>query len=285
MTNRYAIDKNIHVNDLRFHYRDWNGKGRGVMLLHGLSSTSHIWDLVAPLLVEDIHVVAMDQRGHGISDKPDSAYTFEETGGDLIALLDALNLDLPVIVGHSWGANVALWAAAHHPDRIGGLVLVDGGIMTPSYMTWADTQQRLRPPDIDGMLFSDFRAGIVNHAPQNLITPAVEAIFSAIVEIDSDGVISRRLPVEYHMRILRAMWEMNVDLLLTEVQCPVLILPCRRDGDDADYVKRKEQAVEKAMRLMNDAAVKWLEDTIHDAPLQRPHRIASEVLDFISERL
>ena len=69
-------DKYASANGLRLHYRDWGGSGQPLVLLHGLASTCRIWDLVAPILAEDFSVVALDQRGHGLSDKPDHGYDF-----------------------------------------------------------------------------------------------------------------------------------------------------------------------------------------------------------------
>ena len=63
--SQHPQDKWMTVNGLDFHYRDWGGSGRSLVLLHGLASTCHIWDLVAPILSQDYSVVALDQRGHG----------------------------------------------------------------------------------------------------------------------------------------------------------------------------------------------------------------------------
>ncbi len=71
-----AVDGTISTNGINLHYRDWGGSGRQVVLLHGLASSCHIWDLVAPQLAEDFAVIAVDQRGHGLSDKPDTGYDF-----------------------------------------------------------------------------------------------------------------------------------------------------------------------------------------------------------------
>ena len=58
---------------VRLHVREWAGPGPGVLLAHGLASSSRIWDLVAPLLASTgLHAVAFDQRGHGRSGKPTS---------------------------------------------------------------------------------------------------------------------------------------------------------------------------------------------------------------------
>ena len=103
-----ATDDWMVIGGLRFHYRDWGGSGIPIVLLHGLASTCRIWDLVAPILSDDFAVVALDQRGHGESAKPDRGYDFATVSGDLHGFIEALKLDSPVIVGHSWGGDVAL---------------------------------------------------------------------------------------------------------------------------------------------------------------------------------
>jgi len=286
MPNRYAIDKTLTVNNLRFHYRDWGGRGWPLLLLHGLASTSHIFDLTASLLVEEFRVFALDLRGHGQSDKPDADYTFEAVGGDVRGVIEALGLERPILVGHSWGAAVGLWLAAVFPALIGGLVMVDGGLADLSSLSWEETLKRLSPPQLAGMLVSDFREMIVERAPQGLITPAVEAAILANFEIDAEGKIQPRLPYEYHLRILRAMWEQRLPELYEKVICPVLILPARRkDHEDPALLAAKERGAAQAEELVADVEVVWLDNTIHDVPLQRPHRLAEEIRRFVQERV
>jgi len=282
---QFAIDKTLTLDDLRFHYRDWNGYGWPILLMHGLSSTSHIWDLVAPLLSDAAQTVALDLRGHGRSDKPDCPYTFNEVGGDVVGVLDELHFEHPVLVGHSYGANVALWVAATHPERIGGLIMIDGGLTNMGAISWQDTLQRLTPPKLDGVPIDEFRERIIQNTPQGLISPAVEASILANFEIDAENRIHRRLPVEYHLRILRAMWEQRLTDLYDKVTCPTLILPTRRAGDEAHGLAEKEKGVAEAERLIEDVEVVWLEDTIHDAPVHRPHLVADEIKRFIKDRL
>ncbi len=285
MPNRYAIDKTLKANDLRFHYRDWNGHGWPVLLLHGLSSTSHIWDLVAARLVDEARVVAVDQRGHGQSDKPDSAYTFEEIGRDLEAVIAALDFERPVIVGHSWGAHVGLWLSARCPEVVGGLVMVDGGMMDMGDLSWDQVIERLSPPQIDGTPVEEFRRMVQERAPQGMLSPEVEAAMLSNFEIDGNDRIRRRLPVEYHLRILRAMWELRLLPFYEKVECPVLLLPTRHADDLPEHLSRKQQGVALAQEKLADVEVVWLDDTIHDAPIQRPDRLAEEINRFLRERI
>jgi len=283
----YAIDKTLTINDLRFHYRDWNGHGWPTLLLHGISSTSHIWDLVAPLLAEEARTVALDLRGHGQSDKPDSDYSFESIAADVLGLFAELPYERPVLVGQSWGANVALHLAANHPDRIGGLIMVDGGIVDLGKSTsWEETQAAHTPPNIDGQSADAFREMLVTRTPQGLLSPAVEAAIMANFEIDTENRIHRRLPVKYHLRILKALWEQRLEPLYDKLTCPTLVLPVRWEGrDDPDQLAQKTRGAELAEKTIADVEVVWLEKSIHDVPLQRPHRVAEEIRRFIKEQL
>src|SRR5262245_13827995 len=107
---------------VRLHYRAWAGPAAPaeppVLLIHGLASGSRIWDLVAPLLARRRRVVALDQRGHGLSDKPDDGYDFATIVADDLAAMTALGLARPVVVGHSWGASVVIALAAAYPASV-----------------------------------------------------------------------------------------------------------------------------------------------------------------------
>src|SRR5213593_3411532 len=110
----------------RLAVREWPGEGPSILLLHGLASSSHIWDLVAPRLAPRFRVVAYDLRGHGLSGKPSSGYGFDRMVADAVAVIRALRLRKPVAVGHSWGANVALQLAVDRPRLVSRVVLIDG---------------------------------------------------------------------------------------------------------------------------------------------------------------
>src|SRR4029450_2173673 len=93
---------------VRLAVREWPGRGPSILLLHGLASSSHIWDLGAPRLAPRFHVVGYDQRGHGRSGKPSSGYGFDRLIADAAAVIGALGMGRPVVAGHSWGAHGGL---------------------------------------------------------------------------------------------------------------------------------------------------------------------------------
>ena len=152
MQDTFPHDEYTRYGGLRMHVRNWGGDGRPVVLLHGLASTCRIWDFVAPILAKNFTVFAVDQRGHGDSGKPESGYDFTSVSGDVAALLAGRGIDRPVLVGHSWGADVALELAVSKPELLQGIVFVDGGTIDASarYATLDDALLQMAPPDFRG---------------------------------------------------------------------------------------------------------------------------------------
>jgi len=119
-------DRFVTVAGLRLRYRDWGGRGRPFVALHGSAAHAHWWDPVAPLLARHLRVLALDWRGHGWSAWPrPPAYRTEDFAADLLAFITRLGLDRVVVAGHSMGGQAALAFAAWHPQALGRLVVLD----------------------------------------------------------------------------------------------------------------------------------------------------------------
>jgi 2-(acetamidomethylene)succinate hydrolase len=101
------------------------GAGPPVVLLHGTSANHAVWEPVGDLLADRATVVALDQRGHGRSDKPDHGYAGDDFVTDVVAVLDALGIDRALVAGHSLGGRNAWLAASRYPERVSGAVVVD----------------------------------------------------------------------------------------------------------------------------------------------------------------
>ncbi len=271
---------------IRLHYLDWGGSGRPLVLLHGLASSCRIWDFTAPLLAEHFHTLALDQRGHGLSDKPGS-YTFAGVTGDLSAFADALGLERPVITGHSWGAGVALSFAADHPETPAAIALIDGGFVErSSSQTWEHAEAMMRPPEIDGVPMDTF-VGYMRKWPDiaPIWSDQLKEMVLSNLEV-RDGKVYRRLPIPDHMKIAREIWEQDTSLLWERVRCPVLMVPAIKESGDprsALWTQAKLQGIETAKRKLKSATVVPMEDTIHDVPIQRPKELAQAIIDFAAK--
>ncbi|MFJ9827060.1 alpha/beta fold hydrolase [Streptomyces sp. NPDC101160] len=114
-------------------------------MLHGLAGHAGEWDTLARLLRADGHrVVALDQRGHGASERRPKDVSRAAYVADVIEVCEQLGLDRPVLVGQSYGGHAALLAAAAHSDRISAAVLVEAGPGAGSPETLAEVGGWLR---------------------------------------------------------------------------------------------------------------------------------------------
>jgi pimeloyl-ACP methyl ester carboxylesterase len=119
-------DRFFEVDGFRIHYREI-GRGEPVVLLHGRASNLEVWNWLADSLAKSYRVIAYDQRGAGLSTKSgDPARYGRSMANDVTGLLEHLGLRRAHVVGHSQGAVIAAYVAAHHPDRVATVALIAG---------------------------------------------------------------------------------------------------------------------------------------------------------------
>ena len=285
----YPTDEWTRYGGLRMHVRNWGGEGRPVVLLHGLASTCRIWDFVAPILARDFAVIAVDQRGHGDSGKPEQGYDFASVAGDAAALLEGRGIQSPVLVGHSWGADVALELAAARPDLLQGIVFVDGGTIDASarYNTLDDALVQMAPPDFRGVTPTQFMERVRSGGQWATLIgqhgKSAEDIILGNFETLEDGTLRAKLSRDNHLRIIRALWDHHPRELYPRVSCPVLMMPARqRENPDAyERTLARSESIAAAERLLPRSKTVWLEDSIHDVPVQRPELVADTIRENI----
>ena len=273
------------VNGVLLRYWTWGGTGQPLVLLHGLASTHRIWDFVAPLLTKDFWIVALDQRGHGESAKPDGGYDFATVAADLNGLLRVLKTESPILVGHSWGANVALEYAATYQAVPGGLCLIDGGtIEISSYFPSLEVAKtEMAPPDFSGMTLDSLRARAREMDFGFEMTPQIRQALEANFEEMADGKIKARLSRTNHMAVIEAFWNQKPSELYHRVRCPVLLMPTRGGGiRPKGWKERAERSIAAAGDALPVSKTVWLEDSVHDVPLQRPDLVAKVIKQHCS---
>ena len=151
MVETPAQQSTIEVEECDVAYQVWGESDKpGLLLIHGMNAHKHWWDFIAPHLLEDWRVVAMDLTGMGDSDFRYS-YDAETYASEIYAVCNAARLDDDVVVvGHSFGGRMATKAAAMRPGRFGALVLVDSGLRhpdepIPDYPTMGGGRAKLYP--------------------------------------------------------------------------------------------------------------------------------------------
>lgn len=264
--------------------RNLDGTLRPVLLVHGLASNARLWDGVAARLANAGHpVVAVDQRGHGHSDKPADGYDFASLTQDLLAVLQhygwvtgdgggAGPAQAPLAAGQSWGANVVLELAARHSDAVTAIALIDGATrdLADGFADWPTAEAALTPPPLAGMPASRFES-LIRGAHPGWPEEGVEATL-ANMEFLPDGTIRPWLSREHHMKILRQLWEHRPSDRFPAVGVPVLIVPAE-DETNHRWMQGKRDSVERAAKSLRRSAVRWLTGD-HDLHAQHPGVVA-----------
>ncbi|HWC27020.1 MAG TPA: alpha/beta hydrolase [Solirubrobacteraceae bacterium] len=173
---------------LKLHHQQ-AGEGPDLVMIHGLTGNLAVWHLqIVPLLWGEFRITTFDLRGHGYSSMPPSGYSADTMAGDLRELLDALEIERPFIVGHSFGADIALYFALNHPERVEAIVALEPALPAMVYMRaggewegwsyWADVLERCGHPvpadkrsDVDYLLRQSLQVpkkwGPLNGLPRN----------------------------------------------------------------------------------------------------------------------
>jgi pimeloyl-ACP methyl ester carboxylesterase len=225
----------------RIHFLDWGcqtgaNPAPGVLLIHGSSNTAWSWAPVARRLRAVRRVVAMDLRGHGLSDAPTEGYDPQTLAADAEAVAEGSGLladarDRVVLAGHGFGAIVAAWAAAALGERCAGLVLVDGGWESLEAASGMEVDEFLRgldePPEVMrsiGAFLADRQA----FDPASWDADQERAARATVVETHAGRVVPSTRPHATEACV-RAMFEYDPVATLAAIAAPIVALVA---GDD-----------------------------------------------------
>ena len=264
----------------------WEGKGKQVLCVHGITANCRCWDVIASSLAPKHKVIAMDLRGRGFSEKPPSGYSVENHCKDIVALMDDQGLERPVLMGHSLGAFISLVFAAKNPRRVDRLILVDGGgNLSPAQMNKVFAGIK---PSLDrlGKLFPDFESYLVPLKQAPFLQPwnsFFETYFRYEVEDVKGGVRSRIHPqhIEEEAGNLR---NMDSSQFYGEVKAPTLILRATKGMLAEDDLVLPADVADRMAREIPNARKVDVEGTQHYSILFQPHTLRDQaLLGFLEE--
>jgi pimeloyl-ACP methyl ester carboxylesterase len=192
-TSRY-----VDIGELRLH-AVIGGEGPPLLLIHGWPQTWYAWRMLMPALAEDFVVIAVDQRGIGLSDKPTKGYDTATLANDLVALMEALGHQQFALYGTDTGMPIAYALAADHPERVERLAVSEAPLpgISPSPPLFLPPQLN---PRLWHLAFNQL-SGDVNEA---LVSGREEIFFGA--ELDASAG-THKLPdyaVSYYIDTLAA---------------------------------------------------------------------------------
>jgi non-heme chloroperoxidase len=254
---------------LRVHYVERGDQaGEAVVFLHAYVDSWFSYSRVLSLLSPEYHAFAVDQRGHGDSDKPSCCYRVDDFAADVDAFMDAVGIEEGTLVGDSSGGLIAQRVALDYPRRVSRLVLMGSpatlvnneGIMKAGEEMLAGLEDPIPPG-----FAREFQESTIHH-------PVPEAFLSTVVSQ------SLKVPA----RVWRDYWEgvlLTVDdtARLHEIGAPTLILWGEQDA----FLHREEQ--ERRAAAIPNATLRLYPDTGHAVAWERPEWVVRDLEAFIRE--
>jgi len=225
----------------RIHYLDWGGDATpGVVLVHGLAASAWAWTAVARRLASaSRRTVAMDLRGHGLSDAPTAtgAYDLDELAGDVVAVTEgsgALEGGTVTLAGHGFGAVVAAAAATRLGDRCNRLVLIDGGLAEIGAATGQDVDEFLRGLDEPPEIMRSMNAYLRDRRswdPATWDPDQEQAARAAVVETPAGKLVSATRPHALEACV-RTMFAYRPSAVLPGITARIVVVRRTTPGDD-----------------------------------------------------
>ena len=276
----------------RIHFLDWAGAGMpGVVLVHGLATSAWVWAPVARRLIAARRTVALDLRGHGLSDAPtdDGAYDLDVLADDVVAVAEGsglLDVDADVdaadgrvtLVGHGFGAIVAAAAAGVLGDRCARLVLVDGGLDHLPSSTGLDVDEFLRGLDEPPELLRSMTAYLADRRdwdPASWDADQERAARATVVETPAGRLVSATRPHALEASV-RTMFRYRPEAVLGGVVAPIVAIRRVTPGDESATVPG--QPPPGKLAVGRDLSIVEVEAPGHNLPRYRPAEVTAAIL-------
>jgi pimeloyl-ACP methyl ester carboxylesterase len=271
----------VKVNGLRLHYCEWKGEGtRPLVLMHGLRDYAYYWQDCANRLLDEFHIFAPDQRGHGESEQAPGGYLVWALASDMAGFVDAMGLERFDLVGLSLGSRVSMAYARENSLRLKHLALCDMGPQMARVgavgLKQDMTSKADRPPS--SFSLEDARRFYGEQWP-TLDEPSIERLIQNSLAVGEDGQYSNRydrklaeVTTKAAIPELNFLWES-----LTHVKCPTLV--CR--GEESPILD--EEISSRMVRSLPNGQLYVLRNTGHSLPRLRPELFAETIRRFLND--
>lgn len=278
--------KRVKGDGVQINLAHWQGKGKSLLCVHGITANCRCWDVLASTLAPEHNVFAMDLRGRGRSDKPSAGYAVDYHLRDINCLLDDLNIDRAVIMGHSLGAFIGLAFAAQYPQRTDRLILVDGG-GDLSAEQLNKVFEGIKPAlDRLGQVLPSAEAYLdkMKQAPYiHPWTPAIENYYRYEIE-KIDGGVRTNIDSAHIQEEAANVRKIDCAAFYPDVRCKVLILRATNGLFSVEDLLLPEDVIQKMTDEIPEVRRFDVEGTNHYGIVMQPHEDRDRVIrSFLKE--
>jgi pimeloyl-ACP methyl ester carboxylesterase len=277
----------LRANGLSLHYLDWGGprrtQGPTALLLHATGFLAAVWWPIAEALSQRYRVLALDQRGHGDSDKPPRGYHRLDLVADLRAFLDALELKGIIGIGHSAGAANIACCEALRPGSFRRAVLIEPIVFPPSIREIAGERMSRLPRGAlrRRTVWPTREALLKSYRSRPPFKTWREDVLRLYVEhgthLREDGQVELKCPGPIEAQMYAGATPFDAFELLPDVACPALVVRGEHSDSHLPFIA---QAIADQMP---DAGVVTIEGAGHFCPMENPDAVLAEITRFLDE--
>ncbi len=276
MTTTEPTDCYVVANGIRLHYLLWPGDGPTILCTHGMGYNAWLFGRFGRNFAPEYRVVSLDLRGHGDSDKPPTGYHYADQAHDLIGLVEALGGPPPILLAHSHGGRIGLYAAAHYPGLFSRIILADTSLLRSK----ANSERTLRVRhNMTSVRFPDWPSyfASLRHSRFNRNwTPDLERFLRFNAEVKPDGQIGPKMPAEAAAASYQCLEEYDLVPDLARISLPIAIIRAGQGNNT-------EEMAATMRRQMPHLVVKLLPEANHNLILDRPEEFEALVREILRE--
>jgi len=268
------IEGTVEANDITVHYtRTGDGGKPPLVVAHGAFDDGPCRTPLAEELADDYDVFLIDARGHGRSDAPETGYDFEHRVADFVGAMEALNIENPVLFGHSMGGDTVAATAAEHPDLPRAVVLEDPGALLHA----ADTEEETEESREDMVGGSRERIEWWHEHSKKELLEADDELAGHVAEGEEElarRLADARLRLSTNMPTVFEHGLLDPEDAFEGIEAPTLVL--RADADDEARVRDEE-----LVSTMADGRVVHVEGAGHCVFRDRREAATAELRSFL----
>jgi pimeloyl-ACP methyl ester carboxylesterase len=262
------------VNGLTLNCVDYGGEGKqAILFIHGGAAHARWWDFVGPSFIDDFHVLALDQRGHGESEWPaEWSFSSGHYVADIDAVLDQWGFGAPILIGHSMGAHNVLAYAVEHSDRLRAMVAVD----CPADYNDEAVAFMQRYAEKPARVFGSLEEAVENFKVMPRETQAKKEVLDYVARLSymrrDDGTWIHKVDRRTMIRQPAKVWN-----LLSNIKCPSLIIKI----NDSPVLELKN--AKKMIAKIPNAQLAQIDNSFHHVMLDNPAALIATLKDFLAD--
>jgi len=275
----------ITVDNYTFHGYELGDDSRPLLVcLHGMTGDSKSFSGLNEYLVNDFHLILLDNPGHGETDplKLEKDYKFSSLVKRINQVIQKISNKPFYMLGHSWGADLALNFTKIYPNKIRGLILIDGGYVFPEHVDGMSEEKALMgwKQYIESSKYSSWDEVVKTY--QNYTTKQWNTNLNSIITSNFKKIKDNYILKADKFSILatiKAFYKEPCSTTYNSIGCPVLLFHATIPTTDSS----RSRGIQKIKKSINDIKIIGIENTKHNIHWDCPNTVAKEILSWKQE--